>query len=208
MRQQLLSLGMRLEVWTIIWTLAISASTITSGVLAGSALLLAVGAGTGADMLGSFLLFWRLRLELQGDSTAHYHLLEHRTARIMGSILILTAGYVLSISIYKFSHHAAPTDSYFGIGISMMAALVMPFLARSKMRVARELESRALNAEAVGTLVGGLMAAVVLIGLVANSLLHWWWIDSVGAVLLVPMLLKEARDAWLSEPPSRSPEGE
>lgn len=119
----------------------------------------------------------------------------------MGSLLVLTATYVLAVSIYKFTHHAAPTDSYFGIGASVIAALWMPFLARSKMRVAEELGSPALNAEAVGTLVGGLMAAVVLIGLVANALLHWWWIDSVGAVLLVPMLLKEAREAWLAESP-------
>lgn len=198
MRKALLTQGMRLEVWTILWTLAISISTITSGLLVGSALLLAVGAGTGADMLGSCLLFWRLRLESLGDTAEHYHQLEHRTARIMGSLLVLTALYVLAISIYKFRHHAAPTDSYLGIAVSLCAALWMPFLARSKMGVARELKSRSLNAEAVGTLVGGLMAAVVLIGLVANALFHWWWIDSVGAVLLVPMLLKEAREAWTS----------
>lgn len=199
MRKDLLSRGMRLEIWTILWTLAISGTAVSSGLIAGSALLLAVGAGTGADMLGSLLLYWRLRLELKGASMEHSHQLEHGTARIMGSILCLTATYVLAISIFKFVHRAEPSDSYVGIGVSALAALWMPFLARSKMRVANELGSRSLNAEAVGTLVGGLMAAIVLIGLVANTLFHWWWIDSVGAVLLVPMLLKEAREAWMSE---------
>lgn len=192
---------MRLEVVTILWMLTMASCTIAAGVLAGSALLLAVGAGSAIDMFSACALYRRLRLELQGDDEAHFHQLEHRTAKLVGVLLVLTALYVLVISVQKFMMHGAPEDSFLGIAIALVAAIGMPFLGRAKIRVADGLGSKALHADAVGTLVCGFMSVVVVLGLVANTLMHIWWIDSVGAMLLVPMLLKEARDAWSGEDP-------
>ncbi|MBS1723465.1 MAG: cation transporter [Armatimonadetes bacterium] len=201
-RTSLLRQGMRLETVTVLCTLAIAACTVSTGLLTGSTLLLAVGAGSAADLLGSLLLYRPLRLEVDGGSEGEYRRLKHQTARTMGFILALTAVYVLAISVYKYASRLAPTASYLGIGMSLLAAVSMPFLAASKMRLAGKLDSRSLNAEAVGTLVGGLMAAVALIGLVGDALLRWWWIDSVVAMLLVQLLLREAFDAWRGQAPS------
>lgn len=177
--------------------------TIISGILSGSALLLAVGAGSAIDMFSACALYRRLWLELQGDDEAHFHKLEHRTAKLVGVLLALTAIYVLGVAVHKFMIRGAPDDSYLGVSVALAAAIGMPFLARSKLRAADELRSKALHADAVGTLVCGLMSVIVVLGLIANSLLRWWWIDSVGAMLLAPLLLLEARDAWRSEAPSR-----
>ena len=36
----------------------------------------------------------------------------------------------------------------------------------------------------------GYMAWVLIAGLGANALLHWWWLDAAGALVLVPLLIK------------------
>ena len=35
------------------------------------------------------------------------------------------------------------------------------------------------------------MTLTLLVGLVANALLGWWWLDAVTALLLVPWLVRE-----------------
>ena len=76
-----------------------------------------------------------------------------------------------------------------------MAALGMPILARAKIRVADQIGSKALRADAMETFTCGFLSWVLLAGLVGNALLHWWWLDSVAALMLVPFLVKEGREA-------------
>ena len=43
------------------------------------------------------------------------------------------------------------------------------------------------------------MAWVLIAGLGANALLHWWWLDAAGALVRVPLLIKEGREAFTGE---------
>lgn len=207
-RSELLKTGMRLEIYTIAWMLTEGACTIFAGIVTGSALLLAVGAGATVDMLSACALWWRMRLEAKDKGHRDFHRLEKRTARLVGCLLFATAAYALAIAGYKFITKTAPSNSILGISVALVAAVWMPFLAKKKCDVAKILTSRALYADGVGTLVCGLMSAVVLIGLVGNALLHWWWLDSIGAVLLVPLLAKEAWEAFQNESFDEAPSQE
>lgn len=42
----------------------------------------------------------------------------------------------------------------------------------------------------------GYFSFVVVIGLVAQALLHVWWVDGVTSLGIVYFLLKEGREAW------------
>lgn len=75
----------------------------------------------------------------------------------------------------------------------------MPILARAKIRVADRIGSKALWADAMETFTCGFLSWVLLAGLVASALLHWWWLDSVAALVLVPLLVKEGREAISGE---------
>ena len=59
-----------------------------------------------------------------------------------------------------------------------------------------QIESRALRADAMETLTCGYLAWVLLTGLVVNALTHWWWLDSVASLAIVPLLLREANEAF------------
>ena len=69
-------------------------------------------------------------------------------------------------------------------------------LARVKLRLAQAIGSAALRADAIESVTCGYLSAVVLAGLGAQWLLGAWWVDSVSALILVPFLIHEAREAW------------
>jgi len=62
------------------------------------------------------------------------------------------------------------------------------------------LNSHALRADAVESIVCGYLAIVLMVGLAATRILGWWWLDSVAALALNPFIIKEARAATSGEP--------
>ncbi len=195
-RAILLRRGLRYELLTIAWMFTEAVATIVAGVIADSALLLAVGAGSAIDMFSACALYYRFRLELRDPANLGIHSLEIRTAKLVAILLLLTALYVIAMSAHKLLTRTGAGDSYVAIAVALVAAIWMPFLAKSKTDLAEELSSPALRADGIGTLVCGFMSQVLLVGLVANLFLRWWWLDSVGALIVVPLLVKEGREAW------------
>ena len=68
-----------------------------------------------------------------------------------------------------------------GIVIAAGSLIVMPLLARAKRRVAAQLSSSALTAEARQTEICMYLSAILLGGLLLNAILGWWWADPVAA---------------------------
>ena len=46
------------------------------------------------------------------------------------------------------------------------------------------------------TTIDGLLAVAVLLGLVLNATVGWWWADPVAGYVLVYYALREARDIF------------
>ena len=156
---------------------------------------------SGIELLSACVLYWRLSREAraQPGEEAVLEGIERRTARFGGCLLFALALYVLIQAGYGLWSRGAAERSWLGIGVAVAAAVGMPALARAKIRVADEIGSRALRADAMETFTCGYLSWVLLAGLVANALLHWWWLDSVAALVLVPLLIKEGREAVSGE---------
>jgi divalent metal cation (Fe/Co/Zn/Cd) transporter len=76
----------------------------------------------------------------------------------------------------------------------------MWWLAKAKMRIADQIGSRALRADAVEAITCGYLSGVVVLGLLVQLLMPgWWWVDSVTALGIAFFLIKEAREAWEDE---------
>jgi divalent metal cation (Fe/Co/Zn/Cd) transporter len=58
------------------------------------------------------------------------------------------------------------------------------------------LDNPALAADAVQSAACAYLAAITLIGLGLNAAFHIGWFDSAAALIAVPLLLKEGREAW------------
>lgn len=196
-----LTAGLRLEAVSIVWMVAEAAVSVGAGIAAGSLLLVAFGVDSVIEMISAILLFWRLRRQALGllpDEEA-IEALERKVARVAGFLLYALSVYVVAQAVYGLTHRRQAETSWAGIAVAIIAAFGMPLLARAKIRVADAIGSRALRADAMETFTCGYLSWALLAGLAANALLHWWWLDSAAALAVVPLLVKEAREALTGE---------
>ena len=75
----------------------------------------------------------------------------------------------------------------------------MPVLAYKKRQVGREMGSRSVETDSKQTSACAYLSAVVLVGLVLNQWLGWWWADPIAALGLVVFLVREGREALRAE---------
>lgn len=195
-RAKAVSRALRLEAVTIVWMTIEAIGAIGAGLLARSTLLLAFGIDSVIELVSAGVLLRRLKLEAAGGDTCKIEATEATAGRIGGTLLFVLAAYVVATSIYKLLHRGGAAESYVGLAIAAVAAIGMPILARAKIRVADQIGSRALRADAMESFTCGYMSWILLAGLGANAIFHWWWLDGAGALVLVPFLIKEGREAF------------
>ena len=75
----------------------------------------------------------------------------------------------------------------------------MPLLARAKRNVGRKLNSSATVSEAEQNMICAYLSIALLVGLLANALLGWWWADPVAALVIAGVAANEGRESWRGE---------
>jgi divalent metal cation (Fe/Co/Zn/Cd) transporter len=199
-----LQLALVLTYITLGWMTIEGAAALLLGWASKSLLLEAFGIDSLIELFSGGVLLWRLRAEASGAATSeHVEAVERRAARWVGYSLYALVAYVLFNSGYGIFVVKRVTDtdeSVWGILIGVVAKIGMPILAAYKLKVAARLNSRALRADAVESIVCGYLAIVLMVGLAATRILGWWWLDSIAALALIPFITKEARAAISGEP--------
>ena len=189
-------LGMRIEVLSLAWMVIEMAVSIGAGIAARSILLIAFGIDSLIEMVSEGILYWRLQLESSGDRLERVERAEQQATWAVAVSLGLLCIYVLVASVYGLLTHSIPESSPIGIGVSAAAALIMPFLAISKQRISKRINSDALAGEATNSITCAYMAGTVLVGLFLNTLFGWWWAENVAALLFLFWLVRETLDAF------------
>ncbi len=188
-------MGVRVEVFTVLWMVVEAVVSIGAGVLAGSALLVAFGLDSVIELISGAILLWRLWGEERGEGMGQVERAEHVAAWVVAISLALLCLYVLVTSIYGLVIHAHPDSSLAGIVIAAAAVVVMPLLGVTKRRLAGRLGSSALRGDAASSFTCGYMAATVLLGVGLNALFQWWWAEYVAALVFLFWLVGETREA-------------
>ena len=85
----------------------------------------------------------------------------------------------------------------------------MPTLSWAQRRAGRELGSLSAVADSKQTLLCTYLSAVLLVGLLLNSLVGWSWADPVAALVIAVIAVREGINAWKGDtccatPPARS----
>ena len=195
-RLNLMRRAFRLEWFTAGWMLIEAAVAIGAGVAARSLSLIAFGADSLIELVSAGVLLWRLNVELRHGGEFPENV-EHRASRISAALLFVLAAYVVVNAAYGLWRREGQEFSPPGLILAVLAIPVMWWLARAKMRVAAQIGSRALRADAVESITCGYLSGVVLLGLIVQLLMPgWWWIDSVASLAIVVLLVKEGREAW------------
>jgi divalent metal cation (Fe/Co/Zn/Cd) transporter len=97
--------------------------------------------------------------------------------RIVGVCFLALAAYVAYDAVATLVGHEAPERSIPGIALAAASLVVMPLLSRAKRRVAAEIASGAMRADAKQTELCTYLSAILLGGLLLNATIGWWWAD-------------------------------
>lgn len=195
-RPQLIRRGKVLEYLTVAYNSLEGLIAIGAGLLAGSIALVGFGFDSVIEVISGVTLLWRLYADVDEHRRER---VENRALRIVGASFLLLAAYVLFDAVNAIVLREAPEESIIGIALAAVSLVVMPLLVRAKRRVAREIGSRALDADATQTALCTYLSAILLAGLLLNATLGWWWADPAAALIMVPIIVREGLEGIRGE---------
>lgn len=121
---------------------------------------------------------------------------EKLALRIIAFSFFALAAYVTIESLRGLLGIGDTGHSPIGIALAAVSLVVMPVLSWAQRRAGRELGSASAVADSKQTLLCTYLSAVLLAGLLLNSLFGWSWADPVAALVIAAVAVKEGRDAW------------
>jgi cation diffusion facilitator family transporter len=196
--------GLRLSIFTIIWNVLEGVVALASGIVAGSVALVGFGVDSFAETTSAVVVGWRFSYEMRGRPPDRAEKAEFWAARLAGTLLLALAAYIVLDSGRRLMGFGREPDaSIVGIALTAVSLVVMPLLARAKLRTAENLGSRALHADSYETITCAWLSATTLAGLILNATLGWWWADPVAALALVPLIVREGMEGVHSEDENR-----
>ena len=185
--------GQLLEYFTIGWNLLEAIVAVGAGILAGSVSLVGFGFDSLIESSSAIVLLWRLREGELGEQR------EKLALKLVGISFLLLAAYITFDAGKSLITFESAEVSYIGIALAILSLIVMPLLARAKRGVAANLDSRAMKADSRQTDICAYLSAILLLGLALNALFGWWWADSAAALIMIPIIVKEAIEALRGE---------
>lgn len=183
--------ALRLEYFTLGYTIIEATVSIIAGVMAGSVALFSFGLDSIAESLSGIVLIWRLKKQDSITSAEEEFKVEQRAEKLVGLSFLLLAGYILYETIDMILSREIPDPSLPGIIIAVAALIIMPILAYKKYKWGEKLSLRSLKADAKETLVCSSLSLALLIGLIANYFFGFWQLDPLVSLLIVVFLVRE-----------------
>ena len=188
--------GKILEYLTVGYNSLEGVIAIGAGLAAGSIALVGFGFDSTVEVISGLTLIWRLHADVDESRREH---VEQRALRIVGLSFLILASYVSFDAVNSLVRREAPDESLIGIVLAAVSLIVMPLLVRAKRRVARKINSRALDADATQTAICTWLSAILLAGLLLNALGGWWWADPLAALVMVPIIVREGLEGLRGE---------
>ena len=181
----LLRRGRQLEMVTLLWNLVGVVILAIAAIEARSIALGGFGLDSVIEIGASTVVLWELADVAQTR--------QHRAIRMIGIAFIALSVYLAVQSTFVLVIGFRPHHSPVGIAWTGITALVMFALAAGKARVGAALKNPVLTVEGRVTMIDGILALAVLLGLALNVLFNWWWADPVAGYVI---LFYAIREAW------------
>src|SRR5579872_180442 len=183
--------GRNVEYFTIAWNSVEGLVAVVLGALAGSISLIGFGIDSVIEVISGSVLLWRMSVDADIGRRKRN---EQLSLRIVGGCFLALAVYISYDSLSGLITRKPPEHSVPGIVLACISLVVMPLLSRAKKKVGSELGSAAMRADAQQTDFCVYLSGILLIGLVLNLALGWWWADPIAALVMVPIIAKEGVD--------------
>jgi divalent metal cation (Fe/Co/Zn/Cd) transporter len=174
---------------TITYNIIEAVIAITAGRTASSTALIGFGLDSIIEVSSAAAVAWQFAGR---DPEAR----EKTALRVIAVSFFALAAYVGVESVRALLVGDEAGHSPVGIVLAAVSLAVMPGLSYAQRRAGRELDSRTAVADSKQTLLCTYLSAVLLVGLLLNSLLGWSWTDPIAALIIAAVAVKEGREAW------------
>ncbi len=173
---------------TITYNVVEAVIAIGAGTVAGSVALIGFGLDSLVEITSAAAVAWQFaaRDPAQREKTA---------LRVIAWSFFALAAFVTVEALRVLIGGVEADHSTVGIVLLALSVVVMPFLSLAQRRTGRELGSTSAVADSKQTLLCTYLSAAVLVGLVLNSTLGWWWADPIAALVLAAVAVKEGCEA-------------
>ena len=174
---------------TITYNVVEAVVALTAGTIASSIALIGFGLDSVIEVASAAAIAW----QFAARNPQHR---ERAALRIIAWSFFALAAYVTIEAVRTLLGAGEAERSAVGIVLVALSVVIMPFLSLAQRRAGRELGSASAVADSKQTLLCTYLSAAVLIGLVLNAALGWWWADPVAALVLAALAVREGREAW------------
>lgn len=174
---------------TIGYNLVEAVVAIAAGSAASSRALIAFGLDSTIEVLSAAAVAWQFTRR----DPAQW---EKPTLRVIAIAFFALAAYVITTSLLALFARIEPQHSTLGIVLTAVSVVVMPFLSLAERRTGREVGSASAVSDSKQTLICTYLSGAVLIGLVLNTALGWWWADAVAGLVIAGFAIREGIEAW------------
>ncbi len=183
--------GRLLEGATLTWNVIGIVVLVIGAVEARSVALAGFGLDSLIEVGASVVVLW----ELAGNDGRR----QQRALRLIACAFVLLAIYLVAQSVLVLVHGYHSRHSVLGIVWTAVTAAVMFALAAGKRSTGLRLGSTVLITEGRVTLIDGILACAVLLGLVLNAAAGLWWADPAAGLVIVYYAIREAATILLKD---------
>ena len=174
---------------TISYNVIEAAVALTEGTRVSSTALVGFGLDSLIEVSSAAAIAWQFAAP--DPETREKAALRFVAVSFFALAIYITVDSVLSLFGVKEAQH-----SPIGIALAAVSLVVMPVLSLAQRRTGRELGSRSAVADSKQTLLCTYLSAVLLAGLLLNSLFGWSWADPIAALVIAGVAVREGREAW------------
>jgi len=174
---------------TITYNVVEAVVALTAGTIASSIALIGFGLDSVIEVASAAAIAWQF-------AARNPQRRERAALRIIAWSFFALAAYVTIEAVRTLLGAGEAERSAVGIVLVALSVVIMPFLSLAQRRAGRELGSASAVADSKQTLLCTYLSAAVLIGLVLDAALGWWWADPVAALVLAALAVREGREAW------------
>jgi divalent metal cation (Fe/Co/Zn/Cd) transporter len=174
---------------TITWNAVEAVVALTAGAAASSTALVAFGLDSIVEVLAASAVAWQFSAP---DPEAR----ERTALRLIAVSFLGLAAYVSVDAVLALTGGSEARPSTTGIVLAALSLAVMPALSLLERRTGTELGSASAVADSRQTLVCAWLSAALLVGLLLDAGLGWWWADPVAGLAIAAFAVREGLEAW------------
>jgi divalent metal cation (Fe/Co/Zn/Cd) transporter len=182
----------RLAYVTVGYNVAEGVVAVAAGASASSAALVGFGLDSFVEVSSALVVIWQFRAQVPETR-------ERLALRGIAVSFFALAAWITVEAVRSLLGVDEARPSPVGIGVAAVSVVVMPLLVWAKRRTGRELGSATVVADAAQSMLCTWLSAIVLVGLLVNATLGWSWTDSVAALVVAAVAVREGVGAWRGE---------